>query len=560
MKKAFHMSLRPFLVVALAAALFASTNSPQSARQAESQQRAGDSATEEMPLPYPTGAVAEFPGELDPAAANRPPVAYIKAEADAKVWVLNSEVTEQKAVAAPGEGGETAASQPAAAAVRKVVTFVVPQLPAGVYNAWYEVADRPGEQLGSMRLQLSPELHAAVGLVRGNPGEEAEVQVGVDTTFVAAKGGKEPEQRQFQVTLQTDGSVVGLAPGQSATVSTGKDGYATWKVRLNKEGETVLKATAPGFEPSEIAVVSGPPPASPQAKAAERELEQAQKDAQDAEEEARIERAKAERTESAVSMTQSIDRTLGLKDLEKLAAMREKAEERAERAEEKRSQALFRVATAQARLAALAPAPPFSAQDLQPGDVLLILGDGYLSKKIRDVDGSQVGLADYSHAALYVGEFGGRRMIVEMLNQGHTLQPLEDAMRDDRRVDVWRWGGGLSEFQRSRIVTTAREALYNKHYAHAQIGVLLVAAVAPKGIGVERAMRAAERWSGGRRQLICSELVAVAYHEAGLDPSASKWWPYVTDLVRGNDDREHDYTTPNMLAAGGKFVHEGRLK
>jgi cell wall-associated NlpC family hydrolase len=557
MKNKLNRSLKVFLLVALAVALFASPNSGQSARQAETRQSAADSTPDESAISYPTGAVAEFPVELDSPTVDRPPVAYIRSSeggTDAKAWVLNADVSEQRGTAAPE-------ARTAGPVVRKVVSFVVPQLPAGLYVAWYEVANRPGERLGSMRLHISPQLHTAIGLVRGNPGEETEVQVGVDTTFVAAKDGKEPEQKQFEVTLHTgDGGVVGLAPGQPATVRTGRDGYATWRVRLNKEGEAVLRATAPGFESSEIGVVSGPPPSSPEAKAAEQELEKAQKDAQDAEEEARSERASAELVENRVSMTQSAEAVIKTRDLERLAALREKAERNALRAEEKRSQALLRVSAAQARLAALAAAPPFSEQDLQPGDVLLILGDGYLSEKIRAVDGKQLGRGDYSHAAIYVGESGGRKMIVEMLNGGHTFHPLAVAMRDDRRVDVWRWGGGLSDFQRSRVVTTATYSLRGKKYAHAQLTVLGLAAVSPYGLGVEKLMNEVEDWSGGRRQLICSELVAYAYHEAGLDPSVTKWWDAIAKLVRGNDDREHDYTTPNMLAASGKFVFRGKLK
>jgi hypothetical protein len=562
MKKEFNKSLRPLLIAALAVVLIASSNSSQSARQAGPPQGAAGSEPVEPAVSYPTGAVAEFPGEFDSPEGSRPPVAYIKSEggAGAGVWVLSTEVAEQRDVATPAEAGgtgEATAAQSAVPVVRKVVSFTVPQLPAGVYVAWYEVAERPGEQRGSMRLHISPQLRAADGLVRGNPGEGAEVRVGVDTTFVAVKGGREPEQKQFEVTLQSeDGAVVGLAPGQPATVSTGKDGYATWKVRLKKEGETVLRATAPGFEPSEISVVSGPPPSSPTAKAAKRELEEALEDAQDAGDELYSKSAKLD--EMNASLAQSADKGMASKDLEKREAKKDKTEQEVMRARERSSQAWLRVSAAQERHRALsAPEALMSVRDVYPGDVLLILGDGFLSATIRAVDRAQTGRGEYSHAAVYLGEFGGRRMIAEMLDKGHTYHSLEDAMRDDKLVDVWRWRGGLNGFQRSAVVTTAKEVFRRKSYARAQIAVLSGAAL---NLPLTDLKLTAQLLSAGRKQLICSELVARAYHEAGLDPTAAEWWRNLADYVLGNDDRQHDYTTPNMLAGSGKFEFRGRLK
>jgi hypothetical protein len=54
--------------------------------------------------------------------------------------------------------------------------------------------------------------------------------------------------------------------------------------------------------------------------------------------------------------------------------------------------------------------------------------------------------------------------------------------------------------------------------------------------------------AGGRRKMICSELVAWTYHDAGLELDVP-YWKVLSDLnVFTSHERQHDYTTPNMLA------------
>jgi hypothetical protein len=132
-------------------------------------------------------------------------------------------------------------------------------------------------------------------------------------------------------------------------------------------------------------------------------------------------------------------------------------------------------------------------------------------------------------------------------------------MRGAGIVDVYRWPG-LSDDRRARIAANGRQ--YNgKLYAFPQLDVLRKAAGLKLSLMPLGAYAAAvDLISGGKKQMICSELVSWAYHDAGLDPQATRFWPSLGSILT-SDERHHDYTTPNTLAErNSSFRQVGRLK
>jgi hypothetical protein len=60
--------------------------------------------------------------------------------------------------------------------------------------------------------------------------------------------------------------------------------------------------------------------------------------------------------------------------------------------------------------------------------------------------------------------------------------------------------------------------------------------------------------------MICSELVAWAYHDAGLELYVP-YWKVLSDLnIFTSHERQHDYTTPNMLAHSKNLGMVGRYR
>jgi hypothetical protein len=197
--------------------------------------------------------------------------------------------------------------------------------------------------------------------------------------------------------------------------------------------------------------------------------------------------------------------------------------------------------------------------------VLLIRGDSYVSAAIRVFERSQFRRnVDYSHAALYVGEIDGQRMVAEMLGNGYKLHPLKASMEDDNIVDAYRWRGvqPLTQALRDRIVAKAR-SFGGKRYSWLQIDLLRAAAgiLLPGENSIPLGARAwgVDLVSRGESEMICSEMVVWSYHHAGLDPEATGWWPALRGILT-DDVRRHDYTTPNTLAVSDKFGFLVRLK
>ena len=176
---------------------------------------------------------------------------------------------------------------------------------------------------------------------------------------------------------------------------------------------------------------------------------------------------------------------------------------------------------------------------LQPGDVLLYHGTGFISDMIRLFDGS-----DYSHAALFNGQ-----NVVEAIASGITARSLTESVAEAKYVDVYRFISGdgqhkLGEagYPAQPILDTAAQFVAKAdRYAYEQI-VLLAALAGTRRIPVVSDIPFL-RWilrnildnaadvinkiiAAGKEPMICSELVYRCYTESG---------PQYDLIIRGAD-------------------------
>jgi len=440
----------------------------------------------------------------------------------------------------------------------------------------------------SMDISVEPQLQAEHGLLAGNPGEVVEVSFGLETSYLAdLNRGVSPTRAPVTLFI-ADASVAELEPGQTASQLTGDDGFATWRVRLKSAGETTLKAVAPGFEPAEARLVSSRPPATSRESDADKNADRAAAAAAAEGKHARAARAESEKAAAEMLIlkqrTAAGEKGGGAAALEK---RRNQAADEMQKAEARQARQLNEMATMRARLDEIVnvrtgragivanqvgspetvfveePLSLISPDRLLPGDIILMRGSSIYSKGILLAETLNFFRAvPYSHTALYVGD----GMVAEMLKPGYVMHELGLSIEGATYADVYRWEG-LSDAQRELIAAKGKS--YNREpyppYAIPQIGVLGLAATGAAPLGALSLVAAtAGAVSGGDRQMICSELVARSYHHAGLDPTvADRWqvrfWPTLAEIL-SSDDRRHDYTTPNALAASPLLRAEGRLK
>ncbi|PRQ02778.1 putative lipoprotein YiaD precursor [Enhygromyxa salina] len=142
-----------------------------------------------------------------------------------------------------------------------VIGFEVPQLPHGLYDAWYV----GGEPEGSGRVLLNPgaadasqwttfevrpQLEAAQSVIHALPGTVVDVAIALQ--------GPAPAGQPTNITLSGFNQAVRLAIGQRAVVSTDANGVARFRVRVRLDSDVYLAASAPGFAPTAVRVVGGP--------------------------------------------------------------------------------------------------------------------------------------------------------------------------------------------------------------------------------------------------------------------------------------------------------------
>lgn len=103
-------------------------------------------------------------------------------------------------------------------------------------------------------------------------------------------------------------------------------------------------------------------------------------------------------------------------------------------------------------------------------------------------------------------------------------------------------------------------------YAFEQIMVLAAAAGSAAREKLLERLADADSTASGKTKLICSEYVAWAYRDAGLEPQGSRWWSslaavgaFTTGDSGKDQNRKKDYTTPNMFALSDKFQRVGRI-
>jgi hypothetical protein len=557
---------------------------------------------------FPTGAVVAFPDPIIARADGKLPVdkIFIRQDppANSTVWIVEPQ---EVIILEPAAGSPSSNPATSISPSNKGIGFVVPQLDKGTYEAWYEAPsqNQPGQ---SMKLMVIPQLLAEEGIKRGSPSGSTEVRVKISSSTIFVKNNSTPMMVSVPVRLQTnDTSVADVAAGQSATVMTDAAGYAIWKVQIKRAGKAEFTATANNFEPATVYVV-GMPAATRTLAEAELQEAEAQATAREAEAieaAARVttlvakaqeetQTAKSRITEAQVTLEQLPATAKSRAEAEvRVKAREEDRQELAEKAEERVAAARTAASDAQqraveARAVVREKAARMAAQvsiikesDLKPGDVLLVQGSTpIVSRKIMRFESDQLGgTTPYSHASLYLGEIGGVKMVAEMWSSGYWITPLSVSIKGTIIVDVFRWSG-IDDNKRAEIARKGANIFGDAFryirsndpsfftsgspvpYAYEEIVLLgmSVSPLIPDVVITGTARNLVDPRAGGRRKMICSELVAWIYRDMGLDPQVTFWRRLNSAGVFTNDDRRKDYTTPNMLARSPNFHLVGRLK
>jgi len=154
--------------------------------------------------------------------------------------------------------------------------------------------------------------------------------------------------------------------------------------------------------------------------------------------------------------------------------------------------------------------PLLSVDDLQPADILLSKGEGFISDLIAESDGGH-----YSHGALWSG-----MGIIQATGDGITFSEIEGTHA------VYRYPG-LPRKAAEEIVGIAKRQV-NGRYAYGELvmlGALFLSGIRVKGALMNRLLDAIggptasklKAWldaRAGKRARVCTELVASAYHQA----------------------------------------------
>ncbi len=152
---------------------------------------------------------------------------------------------------------------------------------------------------------------------------------------------------------------------------------------------------------------------------------------------------------------------------------------------------------------------------LKKGDILLYSGSNIVDKIIKKLDKS-----DYNHASLYIGE--GK--VIEALakfSEGVTIRTVEESIEKSEKVIVKRLA---NDVDLSMVINIANSYL-DKRYGYAQIVLLAIILISrPHKYNnfffklVNKILEDASQFillqtNGGKKAIICSELVYRAYDE-----------------------------------------------
>jgi len=453
------------------------------------------------------------------------------------------------------------------------IGFVVPQLPRGAYEAWCEPKNA-GVKIPSIKFTIVPHFLAEDGIIRSLPGKEVEVRVRIPIPKVSVKGGGATEVNVSARLISRNPDIVQVVTDTPQQLD--RDGAAEWKVRILKPGIAEVEAAAEGFEPAVMNVVGMPGPGATfldaQLAVLRTQMRMEQESAAAAQERSRDLHARIEETQRSTGAAASVEKR---KQIEKLESRQQTAAAAAVDAERSSTEAR----TLLERFSAMEP-PRLNENDLKPGDVLLVLGSSpIISDAIRRFDGLQLNAsAEYSHASLYVGRINEKPMVAEMWSSGYWITSLGLSTADTRLVDVYRYDG-IDNFKRDEIANRGKNVrglpqsfIRSKSpgwfsstsalpYAFEEISVLSIAALGFPGGPILQTYVATkvDPSAGGRRKMICSELVAWVYEDAGL-PLEVRYWKALNDAgIFNSNERRRDYTTPNMIALSRNLRRVGRL-
>src|ERR1041385_6815631 len=375
----------------------------------------------------PTGSLLAFPKKIN--ASNAVDRVYIRRSNsfDRRVWEMTAvPVTYEPTDAAPTN--------------ERGIGFIVPQLHRGRYEAWYGGADR-AQATDSLVFDAVPQLLVEKAIFRGQPLSHVDVYVRIFLPKLIPRGSAAPEPVAALVTLNPNDPylVQVISP---RTVRTDENGYARWRVLIRKAGIAELTTSANQFEPAVLEVVGMPADAPSFWQAQLLALNERAIELETAAERQEL----AQRNERAAMVARRVDRPVEeaarreevLRDQAK-ATSRHDATQLGER--EARLEANAAQAAVQAWIEATTEEPRrINESELQPGDVLLVLGNSSFSEKILNFERRNLGgKVSYSHASLYLGEFNGVRLVGEMWSTGFWITPLPVSVAGDRYVDVYRF-------------------------------------------------------------------------------------------------------------------------
>jgi cell wall-associated NlpC family hydrolase len=185
---------------------------------------------------------------------------------------------------------------------------------------------------------------------------------------------------------------------------------------------------------------------------------------------------------------------------------------------------------------------------LKPGDILLYQGAKWLSLSapIQAAEAAQLFTPNaYSHAAMYLGN----NQVAEMNYLPN--ESLTQARCVIRSLTESIAGSTVSVFHDTRIgshgqaVANAAIAYAGIPYAFDQIVALGELAVNPLGL---TAIALSSGIYNGSTRMICSELVARAYSNAGVPITINRAWVNMVGYALWPQTTRLDFTTPTMLS------------
>jgi outer membrane protein OmpA-like peptidoglycan-associated protein len=221
---------------------------------------------------------------------------------------------------------------------------------------------------------------------------------------------------------------------------------------------------------------------------------------------------------------------------------------------------------------------PVRDNRLQVGDLLLCQGTSPLvSESIANGEEFEIktpnphGRPWYSHVALYIGKNGTETAEMEMT--GLKRRSLKETRDDCTTLDVYRYKDIVGNQQQKIVDAVLKYG--DTPYAIGQIATLGFLSGLEKVrfersehgfwgclfscpaetvviVGLSAALSVSASYAsmsdGGKRKMICSEMAAWAYHDAGVEIGVAHWPSMHKNGLLTSGNAQKDYTTPNMIS------------